>query len=298
MVDDKIYSMVKVYELGSFVAAAKALNLTQPAVSQHIKAIEQEFGVTIFDRQHGKVQVTIQGEKILRTALKMIGMENQIVAELKENTSGPEHLTIGITHTSESNPIVEALASYSASHGDVALKIITESVPKLYRALEQYELDFAVVDGRIGNPELEYITLSADTLLLMVPSAHPLAGERSVTLERLKQERLILRLPESGTQELFTAHLKSHNESISDFHVILETDNVSTIRRLVKLNYGCSILPKSACMNSIRDGSITALSIEGLEMKREILMAYQRDFRYPDALQFIAKKYRQLLETY
>ena len=295
MVDDKIYSMVKVYELGSFVAAAKALNLTQPAVSQHIKAIEQEFGVTIFDRQHGKVAVTRQGEKILRTAQKMIGMEMQIAQELRDNNAVPSKLTIGITHTAECNPIVEALARFSRSNNDVQLKIVTKPSDKLYRALEQYEADLIVVNGQIRDTSLEYINLGSDSLMAFVSRNHPLAKRDSVSLSRLKTEPLILRLPYSGTQELFTSHLRSRNESIADFRVVIETDNVATIKELVMKNFGCTILPKSACMDEIRDGSLAALEVEDMDMKRDMLIAFQKDFRYPDTVREIADTYRKLV---
>ena len=70
MLDTKLYSLLKVYECGSFGAAAKKLSVTQPAVSHHIKALEEELGVCLFDRQSGGIIVTREGEAVIKCAKK------------------------------------------------------------------------------------------------------------------------------------------------------------------------------------------------------------------------------------
>lgn len=76
MIDTKVYSLLKVNECGSFAAAAKQLSITQPAVSQHIKALEEELGVRIFERSSGKLVLTKQGGEVVKYALKMVGLYN------------------------------------------------------------------------------------------------------------------------------------------------------------------------------------------------------------------------------
>ena len=89
-----------------------------------------------------------------------------------------------------------------------------------------------------------------------------------VTLEDLKREKLILRLPSSGTRKLFESHLVSANESIDNFDIALEVDNIATIKDLVRKDLGVSVLARSACMDEIRKGKITSLPIENLSMIR------------------------------
>ena len=106
MVDVKLYSLMKVYESGSFSAAAKQLSITQPAVSQHIRALEQELNVRIFERGSSGLIVTKQGEKVIRCAQKMLGLYRLLEQELQDGRNMMDHLTVGVTHTAESNPIV------------------------------------------------------------------------------------------------------------------------------------------------------------------------------------------------
>lgn len=81
MIDTKVYSLLKVNECGSFAAAAKQLSITQPAVSQHIKALEEELGVRIFERSSGKLVLTKQGGEVVKYALKMVGLYNKSQAK-------------------------------------------------------------------------------------------------------------------------------------------------------------------------------------------------------------------------
>ena len=80
---------------------------------------------------------------------------------------------------------------------------------------------------------------------------------------------MILRLPQSGTVNLLISSLESLNESIDEFNVILEVDNIATIKDLIRKNLGVSILPKSACMDEVRKGKLTILPIENMRMIRE-----------------------------
>lgn len=298
MIEPKLYSLVAVYQCGSFVGAAKQLSVTQPAVSQHIKSLESELGVKIFERVGGKLIVTKPGKKVIRCAQKMIALENTLVQDLTDARLSIDHLTVGITHTAESNPIAEALAKYAAENGGVSIKMITDSISNLYKMLKTYELDIAVVEGRTQDPSLRFLLLDTDYLIAAVSPTHPLAGKSMVTLQELKKERLILRLPNSGTRNLFVAHLESNNMNVSDFNVILELDNVATIKDLIRRDFGISILPRSACLDEIKKGKISVLPVENLSMMREMNIAYRDDFSQTEMLHGIVGAYNDTVRVY
>ncbi len=298
MIEPKLYSLVSVYQCGSFVGAARQLSVTQPAVSQHIKSLENELGVKIFERVGGKLIVTKQGKKVIRCAQKMIALENTLVQELSDARTSIDHLTVGITHTAESNPIAEALAKYCAENSGVSIKMITDSISNLYKMLKTYELDIAVVEGRTPDPSLRFLLLDTDYLVAAVSPTHPLAQKSMVTLPELGQERLILRLPNSGTRNLFVAHLESNNMNVNDFNVILELDNVATIKDLIRRDFGISILPRSACLDEIKKKKIAVLPIENLSMMREMNIAYRDDFSQTEMLHGIVAAYNETVRVY
>lgn len=298
MIDNKVYTLLKVNECGSFVSAAKQLNITQPAVSQHIKGLEEELGITIFERGKGKLVLTKQGDEVIKCAKKMVGIYTNLQKEINDGTSLTNHLTIGVTHTAESNPIAEALAGYCSKNPRSNIKMITDTISNLYAKLKTYEIDLAIVEGRSHDPGIRYLLMDTDYLVLAVSPDHPFAKKSMVTLNELKKERMILRLPNSGTRNLFVAHLESNNMSINDFNVILEVDNIATIKDLIRRDFGVSILARSVCLDELKKGKIVTLPVENLSMMREINIAYPADFTQFDILRDIVRSYNETLKLY
>ncbi len=298
MLDTKLYTVLQVYESGSFVKAAEKLSITQPAVSHHIKMLEEELNVRIFERKSGSLVVTRQGEEVIKCAKKLLAIYNNLQQNLNDSRSLVSHLTIGVTHTVESNPIAEAIAKYCAEQQNVNVKLITGTINNLYIMLKSYEIDMAVVEGRIPDPNIHYLLLDTDYLVLAVSVNHPFAKRSMVTLNELKKERMILRLPGSGTRNLFVAHLESNNMSIKDFNVILEVDNMATIKDLIRRDFGVSILPRSVCFDELKKKKIAVLPVENLSMMREINIAYPTDFTQMDVLQDIVNSYHETVKLY
>ena len=152
MIDNKLYTLLKVYECRNYTRAAQQLSITQPAVSQHIKALESELGVKLFEHANGELLVTRQCEEAVKFAKKIVGLYNNFYQSMRDDKSRATHLTIGITHTAESNAIAEALAKYCAENEGTSIKMITDSINNLYTMLKTYELDLAIVEGRVPDP--------------------------------------------------------------------------------------------------------------------------------------------------
>ena len=293
MLDAKLETLLAVAAARNFTKAAKLLSLTQPAVSHHISQLEKEYNARLFLRGAGDLKPTPEGEIAIRYARRLKAMHEKMMSEIALEGQRMAKLRIGITHTSESNIITEALAKYGNLNPDISITIITDTIKNLYDMLEAYELDIAVVEGRKTSPGLTYLMLDTDCLLCVLCNDNPLSKQSMVTLSELKHEHMILRLPTSATRQLFEATLIGINESIEDFSVALEVDNISTIKDLIRKGLGVSILPQSACMDELRKGKLTALPIENLSMIREMNIVYHKDFAHIDILKGIIKSYQE-----
>ena len=108
MIDVKLLTLLKVYETGNYTRAAEQLSLTQPAVSQHIRSLEGEFKIKIFERVSNKLHITHEGETVLKYAKRILALVSNLRRELNNEKLQLCSLTIGITHTAESNAIAEA----------------------------------------------------------------------------------------------------------------------------------------------------------------------------------------------
>ena len=113
----------------------------------------------------------------------------------------------------------------------------------------------------------------------------------------MKKQQMILRLPSSATRMLFESALLSINESIDAFNVIIQVDNIATIKDLIRRNYGVSILARSACMDELKKGKITVLPIENLSMIREVNILYHHSFKHAEILQDIVRIYNETAKS-
>lgn len=293
MLDAKLETLLIVAEEKSFTKAAAILSLTQPAVSNHISLLEKEIGIKIFLRTKGEVKITPEGEIVVKYAKRIKNLYKRMFDKISEIDRQITKLRVGITHTAESNEITEVLAKYGVSHGNVNITIITDTIKNLYDMLENYEIDFAIIEGRRQVSDMNYLMLDMDYLVCILSNNNPLSKKSMISLEDLKKEQLILRLPESETRKLFEATLISMNDSIDNFDVSIEVDNIATIKDLIRKDLGVSVLPQSACMDELRKGKITALPIENLSMARETNIVYNKDFASLDLIRDFVNLYNQ-----
>ncbi len=297
MLDVKLDTLLCVAECKNFTKAAEILSLTQPAVSQHIHQLEIECGAKLFIRGKGDVRLTPEGEIALKYARRLKALHEKMLKKITDEQKQISRFRIGITHTSENNKITDILASYANKYSGTTITIITDTINNLYDMLENYELDIAIVDGKRLSPKLNYLMLDTDYLVCVLNNKNPLAKQSMVTISELKRQNMILRLPSSATRGLFEATLTSINESLDNFNVALEVDNVATIKELVRKNFGVSILPQSACINDVQKGKLMTLPIENLSMTREMNIAYNKDFEHLDVLKSIAQMYRDVVHN-
>lgn len=291
MPDVKMQTMLAVAECRNFTRAAEMLNMTQPAVSHHIKQLEDEMGFPLFIRSRAGLKLTPHGEIVVRYARRMNALDEKMRLELRNADKQFSLLKIGITHTSESNLTAAALAKYSNERGNLKIILFTDTINNLYDMLENYEIDLAIVDGAYNDSRFSSMLLDTDYLTCVMSVDNPLAKKSAVTLAELKKQNMILRTPSSATRTLFESALESNNESIQAFDVRLEVDNIATIKDLVRKDLGVSVLPRSACLDELRKNKIAALPIENLSMVRETKIVYNRDFAHTDVLGEIIKIY-------
>lgn len=293
MVDVKLSTLLKVHETGSYTRAAEKLSLTQPAVSKHVRQLEREFGVRIFERTGPKLRLTPEGKLIVRYAERVTALSENLRRSLADRERAVDRLRVGVTHTSESSIVAQVLAQYTEENAHTRITLRTDALASLYEMLKTYQIDIAIVEGGVSDPAIRTIRLDTEDLAVAVSNEHPLAQRASVTIDELRRERLILRLPGSGTRALLDANLESRGLSPDDFNVILETDNIATIKDLVRRNYGASVLARSACMDELRKGKIRLLPIEDLKMERQINLLYHHTFHHDEVLRDLVRLYEE-----
>lgn len=294
MEDSKFITLLTVSELKNYTLAAKKLNLTQPAVSQHIRQLENELNIRIFNRVGSDLKITPEGSILIKYARRITSLYKELETKLSDEKKHARTLTIGITHTAESNIVAEVLVEFCSRNKGTKIKIISDSIKNLYDKLSTYEIDMAVVEGKVTEKKYSSVLLDTDSLVAVMSANNPLAKNKIVNVNDLKREKMILRSKQSGTRSLFVSQLGNMNISIDEFNVILEIDNIATIKDLVQKGAGVSVLPKSVCFSEMKNHSLAILPIENMTMIREMNIVFMDDFVSRSTLDEILSIYREL----
>lgn len=297
LIDDKLETFVAVCDTKSFTKAAEILSLTQPAVSQHIKRLEEELNTTLFLRKKGELLLSDEGEIVLTYAKRMIALCDKMRDKVKNAKSRVNRIRIGITHTQESGLLMDVLSKIALGNDSLQITFITDNIKNLYDMLENFEIDMAVIEGKPTNPSFNFVVINTDSLMCIVSSQNALAKKSTVTLAELKKEHLILRLPTSSTRERFASALDGIGESIDNFDVTIEVDSIATIRNLVKKDFGVSVLARSSCAHELSKGTLVALPIENLSMIRETTIVYHKTFTHTEIVDRIARNYNEAVTS-
>lgn len=295
MISSKLRTLLAVAECQNFTKAAAELALTQPAVSHHISQLEDELGVPLFIRRKDGLLPTPEGEIAIKYARRIAALYEKMQVDLADCGHKNTTLRVGITHTAESNITAEVLAKCSDKNSGLSITIITDDINNLYDMLKNYEIDLAIVEGSSGDPSFRSLVLDTDYLVCVMSPYHPLAKNAMITLSQLRSQRMILRLPTSATRVQFDSTLRSLGDSPENFNIVMEVDNIATIKELIRKDLGVSVLAKSTCSDELRKKKLVALPIENLSMVRETRIVYNSDFTSHDILQTILRVYQETL---
>lgn len=130
LLDDKLETFIAVCEVKNFTKAGEMLGLTQPAVSQHIKKLEEELDTQIFLRKKGEITLSQEGEIALLYAKRMHALQDKMRDKIKSAKANIRKIRIGITHTQESGYMIEALSKMALAYENLNITFITDTIKK------------------------------------------------------------------------------------------------------------------------------------------------------------------------
>ena len=293
MIDIKIRTLLTLYDLGSYTRTAEALSLTQPAVSHHIKLLEQEFGIQIFVKGKQKIKPTAAGTVLIDYARRAMALSNGVRKAIEDCRRDIHSLTVGITPTASDILVPQVLAAYCSDHPQSHIQIVRDSIKNIDNMLAFYEIDFAIVDGQIHREGMRSLLLGTDYLGLIVSPKHAFAKRVSVSLDEIQQVNMVLRPQTAETRKMFESYVTNNGYMMRDFHIGMELDSVSNIKEIVMANLGVSVLSHNVCLDEVKQGRLVVVPIENCQMVRPINLIYPDSFSAPDILQDIREKYVQ-----
>jgi LysR family transcriptional regulator, low CO2-responsive transcriptional regulator len=264
-------------ESGSFTAAARALGLTQAAVSQRIQALEQLLGVPLFERHGGRVLLTEAGRRLHEYAQRILALHREALQEL---TGKRAPLTGELSLAASSVPgehlLPDLLARFRERQPHVQVRATVTDTREVLHRVEQGEAHLGLVGGKEDNPHLEFRCFACDRLLLVVPPGHPWGRRKRVTLDQLCEQPLILREAGSGSRWCLERALAQAGKSLGELRVALELGSNDAIKEAVLRGLGLAVLSSHAVGPEVEAGKLHALQVAGLPLVRQMFAVWDR----------------------
>lgn len=265
-----------------FTRAAAREHVAQPALSQQIRRLEDELGLTLVDRTTRRVAITEAGSILIGRARRILAEVSAAESEMqafKGLESG--HVQVGTMHTMGPVDVSLALAIFHQRHPAVELTVREQSSQELAEMLRDDELDIAFlsVTEQVESHGLGLQELVSEELVAVLPSDHPLAGRRRLQMRALADEEFISFREGARLRELLAAGAA---EAGFVPRIKLESNESERIRRLVARGMGVAILPRSDAVGPGAEVAVVDLTRPSLS--REITLAWRQDRRHPPAV--------------
>ena len=269
----QLRSFIQVAESGSMTRAAEILYLTQPAVTQHIQALEHELGVKLFDRYPRGMRLT-QAGALLRTyaqrCLSTLEDCRLALTELEAGHSG--QIIIGAGVTASIFVLPDWLCAFRAQCPEIDVIIRTGRSREILALLKDGVIDLGIITTPVDQPHLTLQRLFDEDIILVVPTDHPFAG-KNILAERLVEIPLILFPHGNGFRTYLDQALAQTGMPLT---VKMETDSVEAIIRFVETGLGASFLPRSAVQEELSRNKMAVVTLTDIApLQRTTYLAYQ-----------------------
>jgi DNA-binding transcriptional LysR family regulator len=257
----------------SFSKAGKQLNLSQPTVSYHIKALEKELGVGLFNWSGSQLQLTEAARMLLPWARRFLHQSNDIkdmISSLQEGVVGD--LRFACSTTAGKYILPQLAARFRQRYPGIQISILRCISAGVTDILLNNEANLGVISYEVQHEYIEYQDFFTDKIKLIVPQGHPWAKRKFIEPEELINEPLLIREPTSGTRRVMLSELAKYDIGLDDLNVFMQLGNAEAIVRTVADGYGISFVSSLASDFPITLGQIVNVPVSGLEMNRKIYM--------------------------
>lgn len=281
---------VKVAELGSFSKAAEALFLTQPTVSEHIRALEEELGIRLLDRLGRGAAPTKAGQLLVGYARRILELRRearQALDQFQGRMSG--ELVVGASTIPGEYVLPALIGRFKEKYPDIAISLLIGDTQRAVDWLLEGRVEVAVAGAQIPHRALQYRELMPDELVLVVSAAHPWHGKKTATLEEVRAEPLIVRERGSGSRHALERALAEVGLDLSAFRVVGEMGSTQAIKQAVKAGVGISLISKRAVVEECQHGILHCVKVKDLRFSRAFyLVTNTTRTRSPLAEAFLA----------
>jgi len=262
-----------VVERRSFSRAAEQLGVTQPAVSLQIRSLEKRLGRQLLDRSGRRVEPTEAGQRLYRSAQRLLAQEEQLLAELGEEADGDigGRLEIGASTGPGGTVLPLVLGEFQRRHPAVTVALSVSDTQHVIEQVARRELELGVVGAQRRHRGVVFEPFFRDEVVLAVPRGHRFA-DRTVSIDELREEPVVLMQEGAGVRQVIEDELRAVGVRLRDLDVRLELGLQESARSAAIAGYGLTFISRAAIDADVAAGVLAIARVEGLDPVREILL--------------------------
>ncbi|MCK5543335.1 MAG: LysR family transcriptional regulator [Desulfobacterales bacterium] len=281
---------INVVEKKSFSLASKAINLSQPTVSSHIKDLEEYFECKLLDRLGREVIPTKSGEILYSYAKKIVSLTKEAetaVFEFFGNIKGD--FTLGGSTIPAGYIIPRLIGPFSRQFPGVNISVLAGDTAQIIKMIENGEAEIGIVGASTNNAKITQEKLIDDEMKLIVPYSHKWADREEIDTDMLFEDPFLLREEGSGTWRSILLSMENAKLDPTSFNIAARMGSTAAIIQGILSKAGISILSTIAVEDDITTGRLKALTVKGLDLHRCFYIAtHKKRTLSPIAKEFLS----------
>lgn len=276
MIDFRLKTFLTLCKVLNYTKTAEILHITQPAVSQHIKYLEEDYNVKLFNYSGKTLSLTESGKILYDFLLAMDASSKRIKEKLSNPTNKNHPIIFGTTLTIGEYTMSYLLPKLLLDYPELNITMEVGNTENLLKKLANGEIDFTILEGHFDKSKYEAHFFSMEPFIGVCSPLHKFAN-KSIHFEDIFQERLILREKGSGTRNIFEQILYEHNFTMNSCKKVIEIGNMGVIKNLVSKNLGITFLYREAVKKEIKEGDLVEINLSDFKVNREFNFVFLKN---------------------
>lgn len=272
----------RVVEYRSFSRAAAELFISQPAVSQHVKALERTLGTRLLDRRRGELTLTEAGGWVYRFSQQILGAQREMrrmIEALRDGATG--RVSVGASSTGVLYYLPRVLRRFRGIHPGIEVVLTSDITDRLRTAVAEGRIDVGLVWGPVSDPQLVAATVHRAPFVVICAPDHPLGDRPVVRPVDLSPFPFILNLPGTTTRHFVESALRGAGVIPQ---VAMEGTSTENIKKVVESGLGLAVVARRAVEPEVKLGTLRILPVAGLTLDREITLIVRKGRTAPGAV--------------
>lgn len=260
----------RVVDEGSISKAARLGFVSQPAVTRQIRQLENQYGLSLFDRNNGKLKLTKAGKVLYPYAREIIELDHISHEAMQEVLGNQETvLNVGASLTIGEYLLPGLLGRFSKLYPDIKFSLLIGNTPYMLSKLDANEIDIAMVESEVKSEEYKFQKIADDELVLVSSFRHSWSKKDVINIDDLAGEKMIWREKDSGTRLIVENALRKRGilHKITDE---MELGSMQSIKSAVEADLGVSILPRITIQKELKYGTLREIPVKDFTLMRDL----------------------------